>query len=157
MEYLDVTHIAVNVPDLRAAEEYYAALFGLDVAWRDSDGAASMFASWDELDAAGVEPEVVLLWRDAFRLALARGESGVATAESGLNHVGLQVSPETLAEVRERVQTTREAPEEPGNVVTLSFTDRYGVRWELDTRSYRDPRQIIRQKAERQRREGTQP
>ena len=156
MRYFDVTHIAVNVPALRQAEAYYCGLFGLEVAWRDSEGAASMFATWDELDAAGVEPEVVLLWRDAFRLALARGAGNGAPGAVGLNHAGLQVSRETLSAVRDRVLTTGERAQDAGSGVGFSFADRYGVRWELDTRSYTDPREIIRQKAERQVREAEQ-
>ena len=145
MDYLEVTHVAINVPDLREAEAYYALLFGLEVAWRDSNGAASMFASWDELDAARIEPEVVLLWSGAFRLALAKGE-GAATADaSGLNHVGLHVTPATMRTVRLHADATVGE----GNESTWSFHDRYRVRWEIDTRSYADPREIIRAKARR--------
>jgi len=147
--YLDVTHIAVNVPDLRAAESYYCDLFGLEAAWRDSEGAASMFATWEQLDAAGIEPGVVLVWRDAFRLALARGDGVASRGALGLNHAGLQVSVDELRAVRERV--LREGHDVSGwrDGVALSFRDRYGVDWELDTRSHGDPREIIRQKEAR--------
>ena len=144
MQFLDVTHLAVNVPDLREAEAYYGALFGLEVAWRDSNGAASMFATWDELDAAGVAPEVVMLWSGAFRLTLAK-DGDAAAGGAGLNHVGLQVTADTMRAVRSQP----DAEKGEGNEQTWTFTDRYGVRWELDTRSFSDPREIIRAKAER--------
>jgi catechol 2,3-dioxygenase-like lactoylglutathione lyase family enzyme len=151
VSYLDVTHIAVNVPDLREAESYYVGLFSLEVAWRDSGGAASLFASWDEIAAAGAEPEVVMLWRDAFKLALARAETPVPGL-GALSHIGLQVTPEQLAAVRAGAAAYGMQVLQVREDELFSFLDRYGVQWELDTRSFQDPREIGRQVEARQRR-----
>jgi catechol 2,3-dioxygenase-like lactoylglutathione lyase family enzyme len=102
MSYLDVTHIAVNVPDLREAEAFYCDLFGLEVAWRDCEGAASPFATWDQLDAVQAQPAVIMLWRDVFKLALG-AEPASRTSTGALSHIGLQVTPERLVSIRERV------------------------------------------------------
>jgi catechol 2,3-dioxygenase-like lactoylglutathione lyase family enzyme len=102
MSYLDVTHIAVNVPDLREAEAFYCDLFGLEVAWRDCEGAASPFATWDQLDAVQAQPAVIMLWRDVFKLALG-AEPASRTSTGALSHIGLQVTPARLVSIRERV------------------------------------------------------
>ena len=152
MRYLDVTHIAIAVPDLRVAERYYCDLFDLEVAWRDTGGPVSMSATWEEIEAAGVEPVVVLLWREAFRLALSRTPGADGDTNGRLDHVGLQISAEQLRHLRERVGALGLAVLASREDELLAFRDSYGIEWELDTRSYSDPIAIGREAEQRRRR-----
>lgn len=136
-DYFDVTHIAIIVPEVRAAEVYYCSLFDLEVAWRDSGGAASMFASWDDLDAILARPEVVMVYRDNLRLALT--DEGTGDANGRIDHIGFQVSPEQLCRIRARVTTHELTIVDERDDEVLVFDDLYGLHWELDTRSFADP------------------
>ncbi len=150
MPFIEVSHIAINVPDLRAAEAYYCGLFDLQVAWRDSGGAASMFATWEQIDEAGAVPEVVMLWNGGFRLALAVATEIPTSEPQRVDHIGLQASLEQLRAVRRRVTSEGLTVVTERDGELLIFHDRYGYPWELDTRSFADPRVIGRQVEERQ-------
>lgn len=141
MTYRAFTHIALIVTPLRQAEEFYQRLFALEVAFREAeaaDGWATLpaDASWDDAEAAGVSLGLCSLHRDAFTLAL---EEGVSHAGGRLSHVGVQVDEEEL----ERLQTV--APTLGCQIVQdgptiLVFDDPYGIRWEITTSSYENPR-----------------
>jgi catechol 2,3-dioxygenase-like lactoylglutathione lyase family enzyme len=135
------THVALRVERLRDAEAFYSDLFRLDVAWREAEtpeGWATLPepAGWDEADRAGIELEVVMLYRDGLRLAL---EGVDSAAENGLlAHVGVYADSQELDRLREV------APASNCIVVTnkdraLVFDDPFGVRWELNTFDYEDP------------------
>jgi catechol 2,3-dioxygenase-like lactoylglutathione lyase family enzyme len=149
MTYLDVTHIAIGVPaPLREAEAFYAELFDLEVAWREPvpDG-APFDLPWEELDAAGSRPTIVLLHRGAFRLAVT--EEHGAAGPRGIGHVGLQASPEQLRAVRMRARAAGFDVVADREGELFDFVDRFGIEWELDTRSHADPRAIVEQKRRR--------
>ncbi len=153
MRYLGVTRVNLNVRDLAAAEALYAALFGMAVAWREPvPDHLPVDAPRDAIEAAGVRPTLAFLQRDALRLALSERPDLPEAAAGLLDHVGLQVSAEELRLVRARA---REAgctvlAERDGELLVL--VDPHGVQWELDTRSYDDPKAIA--EAARQRRSG---
>jgi len=139
--YHAFTHIALFVTPLRQAEEFYRALFALDVAFREAETADGWYilppdASWDDAEAAGISPGLCSLHRDAFTLALEDGASG----EGGrLSHVGLQVDAQDLERLRALAPTMGCQIVQDGPTI-LVFDDPYGVRWELTTSSYEDPR-----------------
>jgi catechol 2,3-dioxygenase-like lactoylglutathione lyase family enzyme len=135
------THVAVRVESLREAEAFYCALFKLDVAWREaetSDGWRTLpsGAGWDAAERAGIDLELVMLYRDRLRLALERADQ---VAEDGLlSHLGVFADEEELERLR------RTAPAAGCEIVTdreraLVFDDPFGVRWELNTFDYDDP------------------
>lgn len=137
MRYVDHTHIALRFSDLRAAEAYYCELFDLRVAWRDTNGSVSMFASWAEMDAAGAAPWVSALYRDNLRFTVEVGDGAPARTAVGLDHLGLHVSRAQLARVAGRAEALElDVEDGPGGM--LAFGDRNGLRWELDTRSHAD-------------------
>jgi catechol 2,3-dioxygenase-like lactoylglutathione lyase family enzyme len=128
-----VTHVALRVTDLRAAEEYYRGLLRLDVAFREAptaEGWATLpdGAPWDD------SLELTMLFRDGFRLALERVDE--VAAEGQLSHIGLQVDAEELDALRDQVDAVVD------NEQALVFDDRFGVRWELNTFTYSDPRAL---------------
>jgi catechol 2,3-dioxygenase-like lactoylglutathione lyase family enzyme len=136
MDYRSVTHLALRVADLRQAEEFYAALFGLQVAFREAEVADGWRtlpegAGWQDAQAAGISLDLSVLARDALCLALERAEEGFV-AGARLAHVGLEI---TDVEMQRLLQA---APGLGCQVVQqrrglLVLEDPYGVRWELTT------------------------
>ena len=76
-----VRHIALFVPDLRAAESYYQSIFDMEIIGREAELADGEWYTlpfdkgWDEAEAAGVELGMVALRKDEFGLALFRGDA----------------------------------------------------------------------------------
>jgi catechol 2,3-dioxygenase-like lactoylglutathione lyase family enzyme len=143
MAYRAFTHIALIVTPLRQAEEFYQALFALDVAFREAETADGWrtlppHASWDDAEAVGIHLGLCSLHRDAFTLAL---EDGPGTLGGRLSHIGIQVDAPDLERLRSR------APALGCHLILdrptiLIFDDPYGVRWEVTTSSYDDPRRL---------------
>ena len=136
------THVALRVERLQEAEVFYSQLFALDVAWREAETPRGWYtlpewAGWDDAARAGVELEAVMLFRDGLRLALELVES--VADDGSLGHVGV------FADADELQQLRKIAPAAGCDVVldheqALVFDDPLGVRWELNTFSYDDPR-----------------
>ncbi|HKF37774.1 MAG TPA: HAD-IA family hydrolase, partial [Ktedonobacteraceae bacterium] len=143
MTYRAFTHIALIVTPLRQAEEFYRALFALEVAFREAEAADGWDtlpsdASWDDAEAAGISLGLCSLHRDAFTLAL---EDGASSAGGRLSHIGAQVDAEDLERLRTVAPTLGCQVVQDGPTI-LVFDDPYGVRWEVTTTSYDDPRRL---------------
>jgi catechol 2,3-dioxygenase-like lactoylglutathione lyase family enzyme len=127
-------HLAIHVPDLRAAEAYYCELFDLAVMFREvpiPDGGADNWAQirpgkgWNEAEEAGFEIGMVALGREALVLALFPGEPSPGQVFA----VGVSVTEEEIAGVREGLpDDTQILSSEPG---WLDFVDRYRLHWQL--------------------------
>jgi len=125
VSYRAFTHIALIVTPLRQAEEFYRTLFALEVAFREAETADGWYtlptaAGWDDAQAAGVSLGLCSLHRDAFTLAL---------------------EAEELARLRVVAPTLGCQVVQDGQAI-LVFDDPYGVRWEMTTSSYEDPRRL---------------
>jgi catechol 2,3-dioxygenase-like lactoylglutathione lyase family enzyme len=143
MSYRAVTHIALIVSPLRQAEEFYRTLFALEVAFREAETAGGWYtlpsdAGWDEAQAAGISLGLCSLHRDAFTLAL---EAGASSAGGRLSHIGVQVDTEDLSRLRTVAPTLGCRVVQDGKTL-LVFDDPYGLRWEMTTSSYDDPRRL---------------
>jgi hypothetical protein len=130
-------------PPLRQAEEFYRTLFALDVAFRETEIADGWYtlpadASWDDAEAAGIHVGLCSLHRDAFTLAL---EDGSSSEGGRLSHVGVQVDAQDLERLRTVAPTLGCQVVQNGPTI-LVFDDPYGVRWEMTTISYDDPRRL---------------
>jgi catechol 2,3-dioxygenase-like lactoylglutathione lyase family enzyme len=131
------SHVALHVPDLEAAEQFYTAALGLEVVTRESLDAHGGWeqlppgAGWEDAGRAGVELHMVGLRRDDLIVALFLGLPTTGT----LYLVGIAATPEEIAEVRARLppDTVIEADTES----TLMFVDPFGFRWQLSTRGFR--------------------
>jgi catechol 2,3-dioxygenase-like lactoylglutathione lyase family enzyme len=71
-------YLALYVPDLRAAEDFYRRVFGVDVLFRETEREGEWWTlpaatAWDEAVAAGIEVGMVALRRESFVLALFPG------------------------------------------------------------------------------------
>jgi catechol 2,3-dioxygenase-like lactoylglutathione lyase family enzyme len=141
MSLRSFTHVALRVVRLREAEAFYSDLFRLEVAWREAETSRGWYtlpesAGWDDATRAGIDPGIVMLYRDGVRLAL---EAVDRVNEDGqLSHVGLFADEEELQRLRAvgpaagcDVVLDREA--------ALILDDPFGVRWELNSFDYDDP------------------
>jgi catechol 2,3-dioxygenase-like lactoylglutathione lyase family enzyme len=146
MAYGSWTHVALATGTLREAERFYAVLFGMEVAFRETETADGWYTlrggGWAEARAAGIEPGLVQLRRDGIVLALEAAdpkpgaEDGPRAGEkaSALSHIGIAVGAADLAALRSR------APKLGCAIVTarddlLIIDDPYGIRWEVSTAS----------------------
>jgi catechol 2,3-dioxygenase-like lactoylglutathione lyase family enzyme len=135
------THLALRVQRLRDAEAFYRELFALEVAFRETEtpeGWLTLRAStdWDDVEDAGIDLGLVMLYRDGLRLAL---EVGDEVADAGrLSHVGVFVDQDEFKRIRA-------AAEGLGCEIfgddqrALIIDDPFGVRWELNSFPYEDP------------------
>ncbi|HZQ37261.1 MAG TPA: VOC family protein [Dehalococcoidia bacterium] len=132
MPPVGISHIALTVPALAEAETYYAALFGLSVAFREvecGDGWRTLRpgTGWPEATAAGHAPGLSVLHGGGLVLAL---EAGPAVEQGTLSHVGLTVEPAELDALRGRLEAQRcRVADQRADL--LVFADRFGVRWEV--------------------------
>lgn len=134
--YHAVHHIALRVADLRGAEDYYRALFGAAVAFREAkvaDGWRTLppDADWGDAENAGITLQLVMLAREGLRVALFRSDAEIAAA-GRLDHINVEVNAPDLAAMRDRAPALgcRVALDAPQAII---LDDRYGVRWELTT------------------------
>src|SRR6266702_6390937 len=135
MVYHFWTHVALAVGRLREAEEFYAQLFGMPVAFREietPDGWRTLpdDVGWDSARAAGIEPQLSSLRRDGVAIALEEIED--EREGNRLSHIGMAIDAADLTDLRPRARNLG------CGIVTdrdnlLVFDDPYGVRWEVST------------------------
>ena len=76
-----IRHIALFVPDLREAEEYYQSLFGMELIGREAELEDGLWytlpldKSWDDAEAAGIELGMLALRKGEIVLALFSGDA----------------------------------------------------------------------------------
>ncbi len=143
MNTYGVTHIALRVTNLRAAEAFYCTLFDLAVAWREAETADGwktlpLDKSWDDAHAANIQLGLVMLHRSGFALVLEAVDE--VTDAGQLSHIGVQVGAGELDRLRHAASRLgcHMIHDQP---TTLVFDDPYGVRWEPTTIDYTHPRQ----------------
>ena len=144
MNHQTPTHIALRVLNLREAEHFYSTLFKLEVAWREAETSAGWCSlppgkTWDDTEAAGIELGLVMMYRDHFALALERAE--MVQPFGTLSHIGILVTPEHLAWLRDHAPAVGCTLVHSGEL-TVVFDDPYGVRWEPTVIPYTDPVQF---------------
>ena len=125
-------HVALEVSDLRAAEDFYCETFGMDVLGRESrdeDGVSYALRpdkGWDEAEAAGVIVQFSALRRGQVVLALFAGDSPPGQVFA----LGLVMDAAEIAEVRARLGDRDVVADDPEY---LEFFDPFGIRWQVST------------------------
>lgn len=124
-------HVALFVPDLRAAESYYRSVFDMELIGREAELADGLWYTlpfekgWDEAEAAGIELGMLFLRRDEFGLGLFRGD-----APPGQVYViGLKMPMDELARVRARLPQDTQVSEDAPDY--LEFRDPYQITWQI--------------------------
>lgn len=130
---VDFRHVAIVVAELRAAEEYYRHVFGMELIGREAEGDDGESYSlppgkgWDDAEAAGIELGFVALRRGEAILALLRGPA----SPGQIHAIGIVMPELDIAGVRARLPPHAEVVGDgPGY---LEFVDPFGVRWQIST------------------------
>ncbi len=144
MSLRSVTHVALRVKHLREAEAFYTDLFHLQVAFREAETSQGWETlsdgnSWEDAEHAGIEISVVMLHRGGFRLALEAAES--VAKDGQLSHIGILTDPDELSRLRSLASTAGLAIRVDREQAFV-FDDPFGVRWELNTFPYDDPKSL---------------
>jgi catechol 2,3-dioxygenase-like lactoylglutathione lyase family enzyme len=121
-------HVALFVPDLRSAEDFYRPTFDLELLFRErrqDDGdwyTLQPDTAWDEAASRGIEPDMVALARDDFVLALFRGTPQPGTVVE----LSVGMTRDELDNVRARLPGGLEVSE---SASAISFDDPFGFHW----------------------------
>jgi len=137
MVYRGIDHIALRVPDLQAAEDYYCALFAAHVLFREAptaDGWRTLpsWAGWADAEAAGFSLQLSVIGRDRLQVALFATTEDIP-AFGLLDHVAIEVEADDIHAVRRGIAALGGAAQTERNGV-LIFDDRFGIRWEMTTK-----------------------
>jgi len=129
-------HIAIFIPDLRAAERYYQGLFDMELIGREvelDDGlwhTLPFDKGWDDAAAAGIELGMSALRKDSFVLALFRGEAPTGQVFA----IGLTMPGEQIVNVHARLEGDSEVYASAPNY--LEFRDPYRIIWQIAIPGY---------------------
>lgn len=124
-------HVALVVPDLRAAEDYYQSIFDMELIGREAELADAQWYTlpfdkgWDEAEAAGIELGMLALRKDDFGLALFRGDA----SPGQVYVIGLRMPTEEIAGVRARLPGGTQVLEDRPHY--LEFRDPYQITWQI--------------------------
>jgi catechol 2,3-dioxygenase-like lactoylglutathione lyase family enzyme len=123
-------YLALYVPDLQAAEDFYRRVFGVEALFRETEREGEWWAlpaetAWDEAVAAGIEVGMVALRREDFVLALFAGtpqRGAVYEASIGLGE--------------DEIDSLRAHPPDGVHLLEhrngfMRFEDPFGFRWVL--------------------------
>jgi len=130
---VSVRHIALMVPDLQAAEQYYQTVFEMELIGREALLKDDLWytlpfdKSWEDAKAAAIDLGMSALRKGAFVLALFRGEA----AGGQIYVLGLGMPAEQIARVRVRLPKDTEIMEE--GPTHLEFRDPYQIIWQIST------------------------
>jgi len=124
-------HIALFVPDLQEAEEYYRSLFAMELIGREAEREDGLWYTlpfeqgWDDASAAGIVLDMVALRRGEIVLALFAGDAPPGQVFA----IGISLPPEEIAAVRARLPGVAEPDrDEPDG---LEFLDPYQITWQI--------------------------
>ena len=126
-----ISHIALYVPNLQEAEQFYRTLFDMDLIGREVEREDGLWyslpfdKSWNDAQAAGVELHMVALRKGGLVLALFRGEKppgqvfaiGISTTVEEIEFIHRKLPPGTKIDV---YQYDR-----------LEFVDPYHITWQI--------------------------
>ena len=126
-----VRHIALFVPDLREAEQYYQRLFGMDLIGREAHLEDNLWytlppdKTWEDAEAAGIELNMLALRRGSLVLALFPGNP----QPGQIYMVGLNMPLREISRIRKRLPSDAELWEDRPK--SLTFRDRYAIIWQI--------------------------
>jgi catechol 2,3-dioxygenase-like lactoylglutathione lyase family enzyme len=128
--------IALHVPDLRQAEEYYRALFEMEVITREAPMQDDVWYAvpegkgWADLERAGIELGMLALRRDDFVLALFRGDP----APGQVFALGLSMGLDEIAALYHRLPSDSVVEYDAGRM--LHFRDPHEYFWQVYASPY---------------------
>ena len=126
-----VRHIALFVPDLQEAEQYYQRLFAMDLIGREAHLEDSLWytlppdKTWEDAKAAGIELSMLALKRGSLVLALFPGNP----QPGQIYMIGVNMPPREISRIRKRLSSDAEVWEDRSKALT--FRDRYAIIWQI--------------------------
>jgi catechol 2,3-dioxygenase-like lactoylglutathione lyase family enzyme len=123
-------YLALYVPDLQAAEDFYRRVFGVDVLFRETERDGEWWTlpaetAWHEAVAADIEVGMVALRRGSFVLALFPG-----TPQRGAVHeVSIGLGADEIDSLRAHPPDGLHLLEQSNRF--MRFEDPFGFRWVL--------------------------
>ena len=127
----EVRQIALFVPDLQRAEEYYQRLFGMDLVGREAHMEDNLWytlppgKTWEDARAAGVELSMLALTRGSLVLALFPGKPRAGQ----IHMIGLNMPARDISRIRKRLSSAEEILEDRPKALT--FRDAYAIIWQI--------------------------
>ena len=126
-----VSHIALFVPNLQEAEQYYQTLFNMNLIGREAERENDLWftlpfdKNWEDAKKAGIELDMIALRRGGLVLALFRGDKplgqvfvvGLSATEEEIEAIYKKLSPETSIDL---YQPDR-----------LEFVNPYYITWQI--------------------------
>lgn len=128
---ISLRHIALFVPDLRAAEAFYRTLFEMELIGREAPHDDGLWytlpfdKSWDDAEAAGITLGMLALRKGDFVLALFQGN----VPQGQVFSIGLNMSEDEIAGIRAGLPADVAVFEDSPD--SLTFRDRYQIIWQL--------------------------
>lgn len=128
---MQVRHIALVVPDLKAAEEYYRWLFQMELIGREAELEDGQWYTlpadkgWEDAEAAGIELGMLALRKGDLILAFFPGPQPPGQVFA----IGLTMSQAQVAEVKNRLPEDAEVLLDHSR--QFNFRDRNGISWQL--------------------------
>jgi len=132
-----IEFLAIYVPDLKQAEQYYGQLFDMEVITREAEKGNGLWYAlpkdkgWDEVEKAGMELGMLAMRRDDFVLAMFPCEP----IPGQLFTVGLSMAGPELDKIAERVPEDDILEYCESDI--LEFKDKFGYPWQLYATPYR--------------------
>ena len=126
-----VRHIAIFMPDVPNAEEYYQKIFGMGLVGREvlqKDGlwySLPFDKNWQDAKAAGINPGMSALRRGSFVLALFQGQ----VTGGQVYVVGLEIPGDEIARVRARLPEGTIVME--AGEASLTFLVPFQITWQV--------------------------
>lgn len=127
----EVRHIALFVPSLREAEQYYQRLFGMELIGREAHLDDNLWytlpldRTWEDAEAAGIELSMLALKRGSLVLALFPGHP----KPGQIYMIGLNMPRREISRLRKRLPADAEVFEDRPRAFT--FRDRYAIIWQI--------------------------
>lgn len=137
MVYGRITHVAIQVPDLIAAEDFYTTLFDTEVEFRETtvDGEWHTLAkelNWKDATEAGYQPKMSFVVKDEFFLALDLMDDQRSGESSQKHHIGLEMAQEELKALIGRAKETSCSILRKSEKSAL-VEDIFGNEWDIAT------------------------
>lgn len=126
-----VSHIALYVPDLQAAENFYKNLFDMEFIGREVEKEGGLWYTlpfdkgWDDAKTAGIDIGMSALRSGGLVLALFRGANPMGQVFA----IGLDATAAKITAIHERLSPDIVIEEfQPGR---LEFVDPYHITWQI--------------------------
>jgi len=126
-----VSHIALFVPDLQSAENFYKTLFGMELIGREAKKGDDLWFTlpfdkdWEDAKAAGVELGMTALRKGGLVLALFKGDKPPGQVFA----IGLNATKEEIKAIHEKLPPEIKIDIQQAD--RLEFMDPYHITWQI--------------------------